>query len=192
MKESGNSMKRSPTSIDDTVLKKLYEDKDGMALYEYSPTAFAPLYCNFEPLRFVRRIRLLDEYFRRGRYKVYYLAFKGRLVGYTVLAPGGRRLSFSTAADLVAGPMFVAPECRGRGYNALLHSLSLPRCAYPYEYVYCWIDKSNVASLRSIQKQGWEKVGELNNVGKSRRLVPAENGHDEVYRLRNPMRSGGK
>ena len=182
-------MRRVPTDIDETVLKKLYEDEDGVALYEYTPTLLSPLYCDFEPMRFVRRMRFLDEYLKKGHYKVYYLAVNGRLVGYNVLAPGGRRLSFSTAADIVSGPMFIAADCRGKGYNALLHRLSLPRCAYPYEYVYCWIAKTNKASLRSIQKQGWEKVGELNIVGRSRRLVPAENGQDEVYRLRNPQRS---
>lgn len=115
---------RSQTNIDEKVLKKVYEDPMGkVALYEYTPTLFAPLYCNFEPLKIERRLRLLGEYLRKGRYKVYYLSVDGVLVGYNILAPGGRRLSFSTSRDIVSGPAFIDPDHRNKGYFKLLKPL---------------------------------------------------------------------
>ena len=175
---------RSQTNIDEKVLKKVYEDPMGkVALYEYTPTLFAPLYCNFEPLKIARRLRLLGEYLREGRYKVYYLSVDGVLVGYNILAPGGRRLSFSTSRDIVSGPAVIDPDHRNKGYFKLLKPLCYLYCAYDYEYVYNWVAKTNIPSIKAQERMGFEIVGEVNTVGLRRKLVPAKNGTCIVYRL---------
>jgi len=175
---------RSKTAIDEKALKKVYEDPEGkVALYEYTPTLFAPLYCNMEPMKLRRRVRLLFEYLRKGRYKVYYLSVDGVLVGYNVLTPGGRRLSFSTSKDIISGPAFVDPEHRNKGYNRLMKRLSFSHCAYDYEFVYNWVDKTNIPSIKSVEKLGFQKVGEVKVTRLRRKLIPAENGTCNVYRL---------
>lgn len=177
-------MKHNQTSIDTRVLKKVYEDEDKqVVLYEYKPTLFAPFYYNMEPMRFVRRIRLMDEYLRKGHFKVYYLAIDGVLVGYNVLAQGGRRLSFSTSSDIVSGPAFIDPNYRSKGYNKLMKKLCYSNCNYDYDYVYNWVDKTNIPSIKSVEKMGFEKVGEVKVVGLRHRLIPSENGTCIVYRL---------
>lgn len=177
-------MKHTQTNIDEKVLKRVYEDKENqVVLYEYKPTLLAPFYCDMEPMRFVRRIRLLDEYLRKGHYKVYYLAIDGVLVGYNVLSPGGRRLSFSTSDDIVTGPVFIDPAYRSKGYNKLMKRLCYANCSYDYQYVYGWVDKTNIPSIKSVEKMGFEKVGEVNVVGLRHKLEPAENGACIVYRL---------
>ena len=177
-------MLHSQTSIDEKKLKKIYEDRENrVALYEYTPTLFAPFYCRMEPLKFVRRVRLMDEYLKKGHFKVYYLAVDGKLVGYNVLSPGGRRLSFSTPKDIVSGPAFIDPTERSKGYNKLMKRLCFTHCDYDYAYVYNWVDKTNIPSIKSVEKMGFEKVGEVKVLGLRHKLVPAEKGSCIVYRL---------
>lgn len=180
-------MRHSKTIIDENVLKKIYEDTEKqIALYEYNPTLLAPYYCNMEPMRFVRRIRLLDEYLKSGRYKVYYLAMDKVLIGYAVLAPGGRRLTYSSKQDIVCAPIFIDPQYRNKGYARLLKHLAFMYCTYPFEYNYGFIEKTNIASIKSVEKMGYEKVGELKVVGVTRKLVPVEDGAGThvVYRIK--------
>jgi|LSQX01.2.fsa_nt_gb hypothetical protein len=55
-------MIHSQTSIDEKVLKKVYEDREqDIVLYEYKPSLLAPFYRNMEAMKFVRRVRLVDE-----------------------------------------------------------------------------------------------------------------------------------
>ena len=177
-------MVHSQTSIDEKKLKKMYEDPENhVVLYEYIPTLFSPFYCSMEPMRFVRRIRLMDEYLKKGHYKVYYLAIDGTIVGYNVLSPGGRRLSFSGPNDIVSGPAFIDPNYRSKGYNRLMKRLCFDNCSYDYDYVYNWVDKSNIPSIKSVEKMGFEKVGEVKVIGLRHKLVPAENGTCIVYRF---------
>ena len=86
-------------------MRKIVEE-GGYALWEYRPSLFAPLYGNMDRPSFVRRVRLMQEYLSKGKYKACYLQVDGKFVGYNVFAPGGRRLKCSTTRDLVsARPM---------------------------------------------------------------------------------------
>lgn len=153
-------------------------------LHEYVPSFFQPLYCNFEPMRIVRRLRLWGEYFRKGSYLVYYLMIGKIAVGYCVVTPGGRRLKCSTSSDIVIGPYFIEPSFRGKGYSKLLISLTLKYCRYFYDYAYDWIDKNNIASIHATESCGFEKCGALNVSSLLRRLTIVENGDDYIYRYK--------
>lgn len=116
-------------------------------------------------------MRFLLEYLSKGSYKVYYLEVNGELVGYSVFSPGGRRLKCSTRHDLVCGPSFVLHQYRGHGYMTLLYQMVLNNCCNGYDYVYAWIKKDNIASIKACRKAGFDvDYGELKIVGKMRKL----------------------
>lgn len=152
-------------------------EEDGYSLWEYFPTLFRPFYCKLDKQSFVRRVRLLLEYLSKGKYKVYYLVIDGKIVGYSVFTPGGRRLKCSTSNDLVSGPSFISPEYRGRGYAAILKRMIIKYCCNDYRYIYSWIDKKNIASIKSCQKVGFDMTyGELVIQGKLRTLKQVSKG----------------
>ena len=167
-----------------SAFKRVYADGD-YSLYEYTPTMLKPLAINYEPMSVVRRVRFALEYIR-GKYKVYYLTVKNRVVGHCVVTPGGRRLKCSEKKDIVIGPYYIADDERGNGYSKTLLNLTLKNCSYDYEYAYDWIEKTNAASIRTTEACGFSKFGELNVVGKTRRLVITSNGNDYIYRRKNP------
>ena len=106
--------------ISDYLKKLTLVTRDnGFELLEYKPTLLHPLLVPFEKLSFARKTRLRLELIRGG-YIVYYLAVDGAVVGYNVIAPGGRRLKLSTPKDIVVGPLFISPEHRGKGFSVLL------------------------------------------------------------------------
>lgn len=161
--------------------------ENGFTLWEYTPSLFKPLYGNIDPPSFTRRIRFLLEYFGKGSYKVYYLEVNGNLVGYNVFAPGGRRLKCSTSKDLVDGPSFILPEHRGHGYVTILKRMVLKHCCAGYEYVYGWISKDNIASIKACIKAGFDvDFGELKVVGKMRKLqqTPKGEGSNVIIRYK--------
>ena len=119
-------------------------------LWVYKPSLFAPLYGKFFPISFTRRIRLMLEYLSEGQYKVYYLKVNQTIVGYNVFAIGGRRLKCSTRNDLVSGPLFISPEYRRLGYATILKKMIIKYCCSGYNYIYSWIDKNNIASIKSL------------------------------------------
>lgn len=166
-----------------TEPKKIYE-KQGFQLLEYNPSLFHPLYMDFEPMRFVRRMRFMTEYFRKGKYKVYYLKVDDKLVGHCVVTPGGRRLKCSTKNDVVLGPYFIQENERGKGYSKKLISLVLKHCSYDYLNAYDWVDKKNIASRRASESCGFLPVAELDVKMPFRTLVIVDQGEDIVYQYK--------
>ena len=157
-------------------------EKNKLRLLEYDPTLFHLLYVDFEPMRLIRRVRLISEFIRRGRYKVYYLEVGGNLVGHCVVTPGGRRLKCSTNDDIVLGPYFVKESERGKGYSNKLISMVLEYCSF--EYAYDWVDKKNIASRKASEACGFVPFAELNVKRPFRSLIIVEHGEDIVYQYR--------
>lgn len=174
-------------SITDYTKKMtLIAEEEGAQLYEYLPSAFRLLAINFEKPRFVRQMRFLLEYLHRGHYKVYYLAVGGKFVGHCVVTPGGRRLSVSTKKDIVLGPYYVSPEHRGKGFAKMIVKMTLEHCTYDYKCAYDWIHDDNYASIKTSEACGFLKEGtRLKVVGLMRKLVPAEDGDNIVYKYVN-------
>ena len=165
-------------------MQNVYKDEK-YEIYEYCPTIIKPLAINFEPMRFVRRIRFLKSFFGKGKYKVYYLKVNGEFVGHCVIQPGGKRLKCSTEHDIVIGPYFIKKESRGKGYSVPLVKLSLDNCSYPFIYAYDWIEKTNQASIATSERVGFIKVGELNVTRFLRRLIEKKDGDDYILRYEN-------
>ena len=157
-------------------MRKILEE-NGYVLWEYTPTLFKPLFGNIDPPSFVRRMRFLLEYLAKGSYKVYYLEVNGVKVGYNVFSPGGRRLKCTTTKDLVSGPSYILPQFRGHGYIGILKKMVMTHCCAGYDYIYGWIDKKNVSSIRASKKAGFDvEYGELKVVGKMRKLQQTAKG----------------
>ena len=161
---------------------KLVDKESVFSLYEYRPTFIKPLLVQFEPIRMIRRFRFWKEMLSGG-YRVYYLADGDTLVGYCVVAPGGRRLAISTKHDVVLGPYFVAPEHRGNGYAKVLVRMTLQSCSYNYKNAFDWIHKDNYASIKTTEACGFVQEGhKLNVVGWTRKLVLDDNGSNVIYK----------
>ncbi len=170
-----------------SIPKPIYENGD-YVLLEYIPTLFHLLYIDFEPMHFIRRMRFVLEYLRKGKYKVYYLKVKGRMVGHCVITPGGRRLKCSGRHDIVIGPYYIKESERGKGYGKEIMLLSLDYCSIDYKNAYCWIDKTNTPSIKAAESCGFKKIAELNVVKPFRKLVIVENGEDNIYKYRKKVK----
>ena len=159
---------------------KLVKERNHLRLLEYDPTLLHLLYVDFEPMRFIRRMRFISEYVRKNRYKVYYLEVEGQLVGHCVVTPGGRRLKCSTKKDIVLGPYYIKESERGKGYSTEMISIVLDYCSF--ENAYDWIEKKNLASRKASEACGFIPVAELDVKKPFRTLVIVDHGEDIVYR----------
>ena len=139
----------------------LLSERDGMKLYSYKPTIMHPLLKEFAPMLKNRRLRFLRNYFRPGKYTVYYLEDREELVGMCVVTPGGPGLKLKCAKDdIVMGPYYVRPEKRGKGYSKILLRWVLemhPR----FECAYALISNQNTASLRCVTAVGFEPYQQI-------------------------------
>ena len=172
------------TRIDKDKLKLLYQEDD-RAFYEYRPTLSKCLYIDFQKMRLSRRMRLMLEWLNPRHYLVYYLAINEELVGYCIVAPGGRRLKCSTDKDIVIGPYYIVSTQRGKGYSKEIIALTLKYCNYTYETAYDYISKTNTPSIRATESCGFTSCGELNIIGRFHKLieVPTGDGTHLIYKL---------
>lgn len=162
--------------VDDHIQSlSLVAEQDELSLYEYSPTLFKLTLVPLEVMSLIRRCRLLSEKIRGG-YKIYYLAQKGKLVGYCVVTPGGRRLKCTTKKDVVIGPYFICPNSRGKGLSKKMIKLVLAEIGPLYVSAYDWIYQENVPSIRCMEACGFRTIGRLDVVGKFRLLKESANG----------------
>ncbi|MBE6952373.1 MAG: GNAT family N-acetyltransferase [Ruminococcaceae bacterium] len=156
--------------------------------YEYSPTLFRPYYMAYpvedHPLyekRAMHRIRMLLEYLRGG-YRVFYMCINNEIVGHIVVADGGRRLSISENVDIVLGPIYISPRMRGHGIATEGIRVILNELNWDYRYAYEFIMDDNMASIRTVEKNGYTFVGKAKEVGVMKRLVEDPHGRFVIYR----------
>ncbi len=171
-----------PLNVTEGKRMRLLWKKEDLSFYIYDPTPFRLLYRHFERMTVPRRVRLLLEYFAKGKYKVFYLAKDGVPVGHCVVAPGGRRLKSSSREDIVLGPYFVDPAFRGNGYAKLLIGAVLRDGGLSYRYAYDYIKKSNLPSVKATLANGFTLCGELDIEGFFHKLTEREGGDYDIYR----------
>ena len=165
---------------DDPRLQFIEKDPEtGLQVYLYRPTLFRPVYTNMVPMRFIRRMRFLLEYLHKDRYSVYYAVLDGKFIGYNVIAPGGRRLTCTTAQDGVTGPSYILPAYRNHGYNKVMKKIVFRHCGF--EKIYCWVMKTNKPSAASLEKFGFVPCGEVTEKGILRKEYPVANGESTVF-----------
>lgn len=156
--------------------------------YKYTPTIFHPYYMAYPQenhphyeKHLAHKIRMMLEYIRGG-YSVYYMVYNDELVGHLVVATGGRRLKVSTKKDIVIGPIFISPSVRGMGIGTIGISVVLNELGLQYKYAYEFIADDNIASIRTVEKNGYVCVGRAKEVGLLKTLVESDNGNYVVYK----------
>jgi RimJ/RimL family protein N-acetyltransferase len=155
---------------------------EGLDYYKYIPTFGKWLYKNYEHMHFRRWIRFLLEFYGKGKYVVYYIAKDSAILGYCLVAPGGRRLKCSDQTDIVLGPYYILPGFRGRGYSKQLIRTVTEKLHGNYICAYDYIAKDNIPSLKATEACGFVKYGELKIVGLLRHLVATSDGDYVIFR----------
>lgn len=150
---------------------KLVATEQNYRLYLYKPTMIKPLLLQFEHMKLVRRIRYLIEYLHIDHYKVFYLTIVDEVVGFCVIARGGRRLKVSTKQDIVLGPYYIDKEKRGKGYSIILIKMCLKYYGSSYLKAFDWVEKKNIPSINASELCGFYKIGEIKIQGIMRKLV---------------------
>lgn len=129
-----------------------------------------------------QRIRMLLEWLWGG-YRIYYVSLRDEIVGYVLVAPGGRRLTCSEKDDIVLGPYYILKEKRGLGIMPRILTAVLRDLQIPFKNAYCYIKKSNAASLRAASKCGFEIIGQAEIKGLLRKLYFSESNNSPFYFL---------
>lgn len=160
------------------------DSQTGVQVYLYRPTLFRPLYTDLVPMWWTRRVRFLLEYLHRGCYSVYYAVLDGKIIGYNVTAPGGRRLTCTTKDDGVTGPSYILPEYRNHDYNKGMKRIAFSHCGY--KKIYCWVQKTNKPSAASLIAYGFIPCGEVTTKGLLRKQIPTKNGEAVIFMYENP------
>jgi len=126
----------------------------------------------------------VDENARRmdmGGYCIYYAAQKDRIVGYILIASGGRRITCSCKDDVVLGPYYTLKEMRGQGIASRMIAAALHGFNLKYKNAYCYIKKTNVPSIKAARKCGFEILGFANIKGCLRKLYLEDNENAAFY-----------
>lgn len=160
----------------------------GMDFYEYSPSLLHPYFTDYPKEghphyegHVAHKIRMMIEYLRGG-YRVYYMVLDGEVAGHIVVAEGGRRLKVSTERDIVLGPVFTSPSMRGRGIGTAGIRVVLNDLGLEYDSAYEFILNSNLASIRTVEKNGYVLVGHARESGPMKNMISCDDGNYSVYR----------
>ncbi|MBR6027690.1 MAG: GNAT family N-acetyltransferase [Clostridia bacterium] len=158
---------------------------DSLRYYRYEPRLFRWYHAGYPEYAAPtasHQARMLIEYLQGGFHVIYMADATDEVLGYLVVAPGGRRLTCSAKEDIVLGPIWIRPSKRGqglgtRGIHAVLHDLG-----ETYRDAWEYIKTDNIASIRSVEKNGFTLMGHGVEKGPLRRVYPADEGADLIYR----------
>ena len=154
----------------------------GLDFYEYKPRFGKWYYKEWIGFREDKKKHTKSHWLRmcleflEGGYKIYYAAQNDALVFYVLVAPGGRRLKGTSRSDYVFGPYYTAECYRGQGVATKALTEVLSWDDFNNTNVYSYIQKTNIASLKVVEKCGAKIVGQAIMKGFLRRLYHAENG----------------
>jgi len=160
-------------------------EEEGIKYYKYIPKLFAWYYRNYpeyEKITIPHFFRMLIEYFNGG-YRVYYLkSSEDGMLGYIVVASGGRRLTCSSKEDIVLGPIWICPNQRGKGYATKGIFLVLHELEKTYKAAYEYIRETNIASIKSVEKNNYTFIGRAKEKGFLRKVYMDNEGELLVYK----------
>lgn len=116
-------------------------------------------------------------------YGAYYMCQNGNVVGCAVITRGGGRMKCSGADDIVIGPYWIEPEYRGLGYGKKLVHAVLHESGLGYENAYAFVQKTNIPSIKTLEREGFVNVGEAGIEKYTHRWILSAGGGDYIYRL---------
>ena len=148
---------------------------DGIEYYNFKPTIGKWYYKNYPGYTkhsLSHNIRMFIEYLEGG-YEIFYMVRAGEgggILGYLLVARGGRRLKCSSIDDIVLGPIWVKPDLRkqgiaSKGISAVLHNLDIT-----YRYAYEYIQPTNISSIRTVEKNHFDLYGSGSSKGLMKRI----------------------
>lgn len=164
---------------------------DGIEYCFYKPTAaqlYAPCYDpSDEPpyfRRIVHKVRMLREMIRSDSVIVY-MKSNDKVIGHLVVSRGGTRVAESNRQDIVIGPIWIIPSQRGKGYGSAGIRQILTSLGFKYRYAFEFIEDTNIASVRTVEKNGFVLRYKTSERGIMRTLKKDENGKWLLYRYTN-------
>ena len=168
------------------------DEINGIQFYSYRPSIRNLYYSCYSGdeippyfSRFIHRLRMMREIYK-SNYRVVYMKKEDKIVGHLVVGRGGSRIEMSTEWDIIIGPIWIIPECRSLGYASQGIRFVLNNMGLEYQFAYEYIEKENIASIRTVEKNGFEFVDECDEYGVFKVIRPLRGGHLRVYRVRNP------
>lgn len=103
--------------------------------------------------------------FTLGRYKIYYIHSNGEIVHYSHVIPKTPKFKFMKYGDYEIGPCWTHPEHRGIG----LYPFTVMRIIEDHKKdnsdIYIFAEEDNTASIRGIEKCGFEFLGKGHKKG---------------------------
>lgn len=163
---------------------KYIKNIGGIDYYKYTPSIFKPYYTQYQsflPISFIHRIRMLLELLQGG-YSVYYMVVNSEVVGYLCVCTGRCRLQCVGKEDITIGPIWITPTERGKNYatkgiHAILECLDIV-----YNYAYEFIKPTNEPSIRTVEKNKFEKIGWGSSRGLLRKIYLSSSGDFLIYK----------
>lgn len=163
-------------------------EREGIAFYSYNPSIFrlyddcyqgedTPPYFS----RLTHRIRMLRELIRSG-YTVVYMKKGEDTLGHLVVSRGGSRVAVSDREDILIGPIWVVPRHRGEGLGTIGIRMILEYPQFIYRYAYEFIEDNNIASIKTVEKNGFCLMFRCSESGLMRTLRRDEEGKWLLYR----------
>ncbi len=119
-----------------------------------------------------------------GGYCIYYAAQSDKIVGYVLVAKGGRRIRCSSKEDIVIGPYYTLKELRGQGFatkmiDAVLHDIGIE-----FKDAYLYIKKTNTPSIKAASKCGCRIICDAAIKGLLRNIISVKDGEGQFYILK--------
>ena len=161
----------------------------GERLWLFNPTLFRlfPVSGNMHEMNFKQKIRFF--LLLRHGYRVYVLAdCEDNVLGCAMFANGGSyRYPFASKKDLICGPYYTVPEYRNQGIARLLSDV-IDNYESEYDTIWAHIWHTNAASVKCMEKVGFQYAGRLRTKGLLQKCIPDENGGLILVKKTNPKR----
>lgn len=117
-------------------------------------------------------VRLYFQAMTLGKAKLYYVADEsGTTARVSYVAPKCFKFSFLNKRDYEICPCFTAPEFRGQGIYPTVLNYVTENVGTDDAIFYMVVDDKNVASIRGIEKVGFERCGTVRKVGLFKRYI---------------------
>lgn len=99
-------------------------------------------------------------FFTFGKYKIVYVYDGEKLIHYTHAIPKFWKFSFMSNNDLEIGPCWTDEKYRGQGiYPYIIQQITKKDIEDRNWFMI--VDKNNIASIKGMEKAGFEKVGQV-------------------------------
>ena len=153
--------------------------------YKFKPSLFKHYFMDFPkdqwPNYFstVRHhLRMMVELIRAG-YEVIYLCNSSDIV---VVSKGGGKIKCSSVDDIIIGPIWTCPKYRSKRYASLGINMIINKLGYKFNYAWEFIDINNTPSIRTVEKNNFEKVGFGRETKIFSDIILADTGTVYIYR----------